>query len=232
MMHRIVNLVWTTLLFGVPFCTLSAQTMGPDRIYQLSGLVVAKTNQEPVSFATIQVNRSRRGMLTSMDGFYSIPVVAGDTLWISCLGFKKIWFSVSDYLIEFEGEEESPYIYAIHYLPEDSILLDTVKIFPYDSPEKLKTAILAMGVRPDINELNARDNLDPRVLSTFIKNMDLDPGERILVGRTVYYQEHQTRLKAPVMPLFDPVAAYQLLRYINQKTKQKKGKDLNYWNED
>ena len=88
-----------------------------------------------------------------------------------------------------------------------------------------------MNVNPSMEEVNARENMDPRVMATYIKNMDLDEGERILVGRNLYYQQHQNAMKAPVLPLFDPVAAYQLLKYINDKAKKGRDKDLNYWND-
>jgi hypothetical protein len=64
-----------------------------------------------------------------------------------------------------------------------------------------------------------------------MKTMKVDEGERVMVARQLYYRQHLQKNVAPTMPLFDPVAVYQLLKYINDKSKDRKEKNLNYWND-
>ena len=68
-------------------------------------------------------------------------------------------------------------------------------------------------------------------MDVLIGGLKVDEGERIMVARQLYYNQQMHKHVAPTMPLFDPIAVYQLLRYINDKTKARKEKDLNYWND-
>lgn len=200
-------------------------------VYQLSGLIVNKSTHEAVPFVQVRINNSRRGTVANGDGFYSIPVVESDTIYFSSLGFRITQFVFADYLRDYEGDANSAYVYAINYLEEDSILLTGITIFPYNTPGKLRTAIIETEVPEDVESANARDNLNPKVMDALIHGLKVDEGERVMVARQLYYNQQLRQHVAPTMPLFDPIAVYQLLRYINEKTKARKEKDLNYWND-
>ena len=199
------------------------------KVWQLSGLVVNRGSEEPVPFATIRINHSRRGMICNTDGFYSLPVVETDTVFFRSLGYHEGILVVADYMKAYQGDKNSPYIYAIHYLDEDSIVLKPTVIYPYSSPGVLKTAMISNRSPQYSMEQVAMGNMDPQTLDSYIKTLEADAGERALVAQKMYYQQYQTQNVAPVMPLFDPVAVYRLLKMINDKSKSKKDKDLNYW---
>lgn len=202
----------------------------PKKVYQLSGLIISTGGQNPVPFARIAIKDSRRGGFANLEGFYSIPVFATDTVYFSSIGFKPTIFVIGDYLEDYEGNPESNFIYAINYLVEDSITLPMVQIFPYNTTMELKTAILETDLPEAIENINARNNLDPGVMDFLIDNLTVDEGERVMVARQMYYNQQLTKNVAPTMALFDPIAIYQLLKYIQTKTKDKRTKDLDYWN--
>lgn len=223
---QIILLAAFAVLLAAP-----AQAQLERRVYQLSGLIVNKNSQEPVPYARIRINTSRRGAVSNRDGFYSIPVVKGDTVYFSSLGYRTSRLIFDDYLDEYQGDPNSTYIYAINYLEEDSITLQDIVIFPYNTAAELRTAIIETDVPESIESANARENLNPKVLDDLMKTMKVDEGERVMVARQLYYRQHLQRNVAPTIPLFDPVAVYQLLRYINEKSKERKEKNLNYWND-
>ena len=226
---------WYSLILGLimTVCLLpQAKAQGggeKPKLYQLSGLIVNKETMEPIPFGTVRVLNTRRGIAANAQGFFSLPVIETDTVIFMSLGYEPSLLMVGDYLENYLGDKDSPYLYAIHCLKEDSIELDAVTIFPYDTPGKLKTALVALGSQKTLQEQYAEDNLDPAIMDDLIKNMTVDDGERIVVARSLYYQQQQTQNIAPVMPLFDPVAVYSLLKYINDKAKDKRDKNLNYW---
>ncbi|MCB0837526.1 MAG: hypothetical protein KDD99_12735, partial [Bacteroidetes bacterium] len=74
----------------------------------------------------------------------------------------------------------------------------------------------------------ARQNLDPETLHTIMETLPVDGGERLMVARQMYYDYYQTKNLIPTIG-FDPVAATRLLQYIVDRSKKKKNKDLNYW---
>ena len=137
MTHRIFLFTFLSVLL------MAAPVQGQDKkVYQLSGLIVSKAHQEPVPFAHIRINTSRRGAISNVDGFYSIPVVEGDTIYFSSLGFRTSSLIFSDYLAHYRGDANSAYVYAINYLLEDSIRLPDIVIFPYNTQSELRTAII------------------------------------------------------------------------------------------
>lgn len=165
-----------------------------------------------------------------MEGFYSLPVYLTDTIYFSSIGFKPTEFVVADYLKKYQGNVTSNFIYVINYLEEDSITLPLVQIFPYNTQMELKTAILETDLPENIENVNARNNLDPNVLDFLVQNMSVDEGERVMVARQMYYNEQLHKNVAPTATLFDPMAIYQLLKYIQTRTKDKRTRDLDYWN--
>jgi len=205
------------------------QAQKRDRVYQLSGLVISQGNQEPVPFARVSVNRTRRGGFANVEGFYSIPVLASDTVYLSSIGYRNTRFVVQDYLDDYHGDPSSPYIYAINYLNEDSIVLPDIMMFPYNNAAELRTALIQTDVDEAIESINARENLNPDVMDVLIENLNVDAGERVMVARQLYYNEQQQQGVAPTATLFDPMAVYQLLNYIHKKTKERRTKDLDYW---
>jgi hypothetical protein len=214
------------LIFGLCL-PLVALGQVDNRIFQFSGLVISRTSDEAVPFAQVQVNHTRQGILSNPDGFYSVPVALGDTLYFSHIGYHQSKLVVKDYLVEYEGDR-SQYIYAITYLLEDTVELDTVNIFPYDTPEELRTAVVNMDVTRSLQQRYAEENLDPKTLHAIMQTLPVDGGERIMVARQMYYDYYQTKNLLPTVN-FDPIAATRLLQAIVERTKRKKNKDLNYW---
>ena len=221
---------YTVLLFAIFLMTNQAYGQLPKKVFQLSGLIVSENGQNPVPYAKVSIKDSRRGGYANLEGFYSLPVYLDDTVYFTSIGFKPTMFVVADYLRSYEGNATSNFIYAINYLVEDSITLPMVRIFPYNNQTELKTAILETDLPEDLKTVNARNNLDPGVLDFLIENMSIDEGERVMVARQMYYNEQLHKNVAPTATLFDPMAIYQLLRYIQTRTKEKRTRDLDYWN--
>ena len=199
-----------------------------DGIFQISGMAVSKSSGEPIPYVRIRVNHTRRGAMSNSEGFYSIPVGIADTLYFRHIGYHDSKLVIRDYLEEYQGDVSSGYLYVVNYLLEDSLTLDTVYIFPYDTPEELRTAVVNMDVMETPLEKAARDNLDPAKLHAIMATLPIDGNERLQVAQQMYYDYYRTKNLLPTVG-FDPIAATRLLQYIVQKTKKKKNKDLNYW---
>ncbi len=199
-------------------------------VYQLSGLVVSATTGEPVPFVSIRVGRTRRGTVANADGFYSLPVVRGDTLFFSALGFKKARFILDEYLKAYTGDTSQGFLYAVHYLVEDTIELPAVRISAIRTPEELKTALLNIPLETQTQA--ARDNVSPELIAYFLENLPLDPQERIKVAQQRYRDLYFQSTLRPVYPILDPIAAYRLVQYLTEKAKVKREKIYDYWRDD
>lgn len=220
-------------------CCLPAwgQQVQPDperarrQVYQLSGIILNRKTGEPVPFTSIRVNHGRRRSIANDEGFYSIPVVMADTIYFSCVGYKPSKLVVGDYIREYQGDKSTPYVYEIHYMAEDSITTPTVRIFAYNTPELLRTAILNMQNDPLAPNALAGDNLDPRVLSAYVNTMPVDEYERMAAARQQYYMQYRQQYTMNALPIFDPVAVARMLQNISERSRQKREKVYNYWSE-
>jgi hypothetical protein len=201
-------------------------------VYQLSGMVISHTSGLPVPYAKVRINHTRRGIVANDQGFYSMPVISGDTLYITSVGYKKITFIIKDYLEDYLGEDRNEqYIYAVHYAKEDSIVLPTVLITPYDTPEKIKTAMLAQDIEESLAERQARENLNPAIMKQLMETTNVDEGERIEIARRLYFNQYGNNSVVQNAPIFNPIAIARYVQYLSDRSRKKKEKIYNYWPE-
>jgi len=214
------------LLYLGLFSALWAQS---SKVYQLSGMILNASTGEPIPYVSIRINHSRRGTVANAEGFYSVPVVRGDTLYFSALGYKKARFLVSPYLDAYTGDTTEGFIYAVHYLVEDTLELPTVRISAIRTPEELKTALL--NIPPETQSQIARDNVSPEIIAYFLANLPPDPQERIKIAEQRYRDIYYQRTLRPFYPILDPIAAYRLVKYLSEKAQVRKEKIYDYWSD-
>ncbi|MDP5169798.1 MAG: carboxypeptidase-like regulatory domain-containing protein [Bacteroidia bacterium] len=214
------------LFIGVIPTLMLAQDRA-NTVFQITGMVVSESSDSAIAYARIQVNHSRRGALANETGFYSIAVNLRDTLYFSHIGYHDSRLIVSEYVKGYKGDR-SQYIYAVNYMLEDTFTLREVVIFPYDTPEELRTAIVNLGSMETAMERAARENLDPARLDAIMRELPIDGNERIMVARQMYYNQYQQQNLLQTAAI-DPVAAARLLQMIVEKAKTRKRRDLNYW---
>jgi hypothetical protein len=209
------------------FCSQPA--MGQQRgekVYQLSGLVLDQVSGNPVPYTRIVVHKNKRYALANLEGFFSIPVVASDTLYFQCIGYKPARFAVRSYFEQNKVEDKDEYIYAVEYMiPDTSISLPEIIVHPYDSPLALKTAMLNINApfRGDYSQVQS--NISPELMTYFMNNMPQNESEMQNALQQRYAAMYsQSRL----LPAFvDPVAVFNLLRHVNKKNKERREKGLN-----
>ncbi len=220
---------WLLIGVLVPLTVFGQENMKKPEIYQFSGLIVSASTGDSIPYATVRVKTTRQGILSNVSGFFSIPVSENDTLVFDHVGFYPYELIIKDYLEDYP-QKNTQYIYSIIYMLEDTVTLPTVNIFPYDTPEELKTAVVNMEIPDDSPEAIASRNMDPRLMYSIISSLPMDSGERIMVNRQMYYDYYRQQNIVPTIGL-DPIAATRLLQYAVDKAQKKKNKGLNYWEE-
>ncbi|MEO0897849.1 MAG: carboxypeptidase-like regulatory domain-containing protein [Bacteroidota bacterium] len=219
---------YSLLLLGLILITaIPSFAQEEDEIYQFSGIVVDADSMKPIPYVRVTINHTRNGALTSEEGYYSLPVNVNDTLYFGHIGYRDSKLIIKDYLDNYKGSK-TQYIYVVNYLYRDTFYLDPVVIFPYDTPEEIRTAVLNMDADPNSLASRARENLDAGILHSIMASLPIDGNERLMVARQRYYNYYQNKTLLPTASL-DPLAAVQMLRYIVDKAKKRRNKDLNYW---
>ena len=189
---------------------LSLNSNAQDKkLVQFSGIVIHADSLEPLPFVNIiNVSRNYRGTYTDMRGFFSLVVSVGDTVQISCLGYKKQELIIPENL---QGNTLS----AIFKLKMDAIDLPMVSIFPFATIEQFKQAFIKLRL-PDDDLMIAKRNLDDRLMMALSSAMTWDGSQN-----TKYYFQQQSeklywRGQDRYNPLLDVVKINQFMQLLNQ----------------
>jgi hypothetical protein len=129
------------LLFAGLMLSLSASAQS-RYILQVSGVVVATDSLIPVPYATIFRSSDNRGTFSDHTGYFTLPVVAGDTLNFIFLGLKR-----STYVIPLDTTQK--HISMVQWMEQEDVMLPTVNVLPYPSPARLRAEVLALDFPGD-----------------------------------------------------------------------------------
>ena len=164
----IFNTSFRRLVFGLILVlvalaptTLFAQN---QEIVQLTGIVLTDDGQHEIPGVHIYVPSHGRGTTSNAYGYFSMPVLVGDELLLSSIGFVKQKFVVP---IGTNGR-----VNVVFKMEIDTVYLENIDITPFLSEQMFKEAILAMNM-PDPGEMIG-NRLDGNALSAMMRNMPYD----------------------------------------------------------
>jgi hypothetical protein len=134
-MRLLLVLISLTLMAG----SLNGQSR---HILQVSGVVVATDSLIPVPYATVFRSSDNRGTFSDHTGYFTLPVLAGDTLNFIFLGLKR-----SSYVIPMDTTQT--HISMVQWMEQEDVLLPPVNVLPYPSPARLRAEVLALDFPGD-----------------------------------------------------------------------------------
>lgn len=179
----------------------------PKRVIQLSG-VTMDTTTGPVPFVNIYVPAAGRGVKTNEVGFFSLPVLAGDSVVISSVGYQRQF-----YVVPYDADE---YLTIFVNMVQDVTYLREVEILPYPTEEVFKEAILALNLPPaEIDEKNLNAELLALMLKTTPMNGPLN--QRYSLNQWAASQNDK------FMPVTNPfLNPFNWVKFFNGLKKDKK----------
>lgn len=188
------------LLFFILFFTssfyYSQNSIGSEKLIQLSGVVVSADSLNQMPFTTIFNKGNRRGTVADYYGYFSIVVVPKDTLLFSYYGYKTSSYIVPDTLTDDRYS-------MIHVMSVDTINLPTVTVYPWPSREDFARAFLEMKPYDDALR-RAQKELSGASLAFIAASVSSD------ASLSYSYQQNQRNTKlytigqSPVNNLFNP----------------------------
>lgn len=134
------------------------------RIVQLSGVVLAEDSISGVPGVHVYVPKAGRGTTTNHMGFFSMPVLVGDSIVISSVGYQR-----QHYIVPSGGSE---YQTIIITLVPDVTFLREIEIVPFPTEEVFKEAILALNIPPKDEQVNK--NFNEELLALMLQTTPLD----------------------------------------------------------
>ena len=135
----------------------NARAQGQDRQVLFTGFITGGKTNEPLPSAYVYIPQAGRGVLSANNGYFVLPVIPGDTVVFSYVGYKKQYHVIPKRLTETTYS-------AVVALQEDAKMLAEVKVYPYATEDLFKEAFVNMTLPDQKERDNLARNTDPYYL--------------------------------------------------------------------
>ena len=184
-----------TLFFAYSFNSVFAQ--GKKHIVQLSGIIVGDDYNNGMPGVHVYAPKAGRGTTTNYLGYFSMPVLANDSIVISAVGYEKQSYIVPD------DPKLGDNITLLIELVTDVTYLDEVHIMPFPTEELFKEAIVALNLPIDSDQYtNEQLSEDLLAYMASMTPMDGAQNHRNYMNQQIYYQ--QNKYMVPSNPFLNP----------------------------
>ncbi|MFD2717998.1 carboxypeptidase-like regulatory domain-containing protein [Hymenobacter monticola] len=207
-----------TLLLAAP----SAHAQGKRKIVQFSGIVASGDSLLGVPGASIYVPRAGRGTSSNAYGYFSMAVLAGDSIVIRSLGYANQTIIIPP---DYQRQSYSVVVQLI----EDATVLPEVRVFPYTTERDFKKAFLALRL-PTEKGSAAADNLNEELMNRIFRTQPM--GAVANFRQTMQNQQYNQDVRAgfgPSVyannPLINPFSWLKLVKQVKNGEFKKKYND-------
>lgn len=202
---KIVVFAISALFFAT--CTVVAQSQ--KRVIQLSGVVLGSDSTNGVPGVHVYVPKAGRGTTTNTYGFFSMPVLVGDSVVASAVGYERQYFIVPNHSTE--------YMTIVFEMMEDVTYLREVLITPFPTEEVFKEAVLALNV--PVERGIDQKNIDAELLALLVKVTPMDGYQNSRNYLNQWSGSQNDKFVPIVNPLLNP---FNWARFIQSLKKNKK----------
>lgn len=175
-----------------------------SKYIQVSGVVIAEGDMEPLSYTTVYDKTLKRGVIADYYGFFSLVTMPGDTLFFSGYSFLTSTYIVPDTL------KENRYS-IIHMLQKDTINLPVVTVYPWPSREDFARAFVEMEPYDDAIR-RAQRELSGESLAFVAARLDNDASLAYGYATNQRYTKLYTNGQLPVNNLLNPYSWAKLIQ--------------------
>jgi hypothetical protein len=207
------------MLGGLLLAAPAAHAQGKGKVIQFTGIVATGDSLLGVPGATIYVPRAGRGTASNAYGYFSMAVLAGDSIVIRSLGYAN-----QNVIIPADFQRLSYSV--IVQLKEDATLLPEVRVFPYTTERDFKKAFLALRL-PTERGSAAADNLNAELMNRIFRTQPMGAvaNFRQTMNLQAYDQDRRNGI-APNQysnnPLLNPFSWLQLVQQVKKGEFKKK----------
>lgn len=201
--------MWGILCFN----PLESKAQGEQQVIIFSGLLVEGDSAYGIPNAHIYIPKVGRGTVSDSWGSFRMPVLAGDTVEISVIGYQT-------QRVVIPNTKSKSYSVLIN-MKEEMVYMPEVVVFPYASPEEFKEAVLAVELPNDQSEI-LRKSLNSNKIRAMASSLPMSAN---MSHR--YFMKQQigaiaNRNSATAIPLLNPFAWYEFIKSLKKKKKKKK----------
>ena len=183
------------------------------KVLQLSGIILNADSTDAVPGVNIYVPKKGRGTTSGRYGYFSMPVLEGDSVVFSFIGLKRQTFKVP--------ENTTGDISLIVTMQLDEIALSEIEIMPFPTEEEFKRQVLAMNYEAPM-AIDSRGNLSPETLLRYAERMPASGNENWRYFQQGQVMQIQDRYGPRPFTLLDPFAWNRFIQSIKRGDLQKR----------
>jgi len=193
---------------GSTFAQSNTSPQSKRRIIQLSGVIFAKDSLM-VPGVNVYVPKAGRGDVSNHTGYFSLPVLPGDSVVISALGFKRQSMIVPNSLSDF--------VTVVVELVEDVTYLQEVKIMAFPTEEVFKEAVLALNI--PLEKGMSQNNLNAELLALMMRSTPMDGN----LNYRYYIDQYANSVNEKYQPVTNPfLNPFNWAKFFKQMKNTKK----------
>ena len=192
----------STLALAAPFSDSDSTA-----VVQVSGLVVTGDSLSPLPYCTIFRARDRRGTMTDLRGFFSLPALEGDTLSFSSLGY------IEQQVVIPEGGDLHR-VNLVQAMSRDTVNMSDAFVYPWPTKERFKQDFLALGLPNKGLDPGWEAPVDPVEVYDRLMEVGLDGQATSSAALAQQAQVAAYAGQAPPVNLLNPVAWAKFIQAI------------------
>lgn len=208
---KITQLLPFVLIFALGIFLAPSHAVAQDekdrKVIQLSGIILNADSTDAVPGVNIYVPKKGRGTSSGRFGYFSMPVLEGDSVVFTFIGLKKQSFKVPE-------KVENDRISLILTMQVDEIALAEIEVMPYPTEEEFKKAVIAMNVVDPMSI--SRSNMSPEMLLRWAESMPASGAENYRYFQQGQMLQNQDLYGPRPLRILDPFAWSQFIRSIKR----------------
>lgn len=200
-------LILSLLVFAIGGLTAQEQA---GKVIQFTGVVFGADSTSVVPGTHVYIPKSGRGTTTNPYGFFSLPVLEGDSIIFSAVGFKRAYYIIP------EHDKESS-LRVIIALDEDIQFLEEVEIRPYPTENMFKEAIISMELPHQKEYANIYQWLNSQVMTEAYLSLPASSNTNHQYYMQLQRQAYINRYSPPQNQLLNPFAWANFINSLKRK---------------
>lgn len=196
-----------SVLVGVGVLKTHPAEAQSKRVIQLSGIVLGPDSASFVPGVHVYVPKAGRGTTTNEVGFFSMPVLVGDSIVISAVGYHRQHYIVPPSASEYQT--------IIVTMVEDITYLKEVEIVPFPTEEVFKEAVLALNVPTEAID---EKNMNAELLALMLKTTPPDGPQNQRYSLEQWANAQNSKYQPVTNPLLNP---FNWAKFFNSLKKKK-----------
>ncbi|MGE0587448.1 MAG: carboxypeptidase-like regulatory domain-containing protein [Cyclobacteriaceae bacterium] len=202
---------WLVVFLGLLLCGVATQGFGQSkkRVIQLSGVILSEDSVSGLPGVHVYVPKAGRGTTSNRAGYFSMPVLEGDSVVISSVGYTRRHYIVPPSASEF--------LTIIVEMVPDVTYLKEVEIMPFPTEEVFKEAVLALNI-PFDNGVDPRA-MNAELLALMLRTTPMDGNANYRYYMDQYSGSINDRFQPRVNPFLNPFNWARFFRDLKQGKK-------------